>query len=203
MKSHNLTAPLTEESVKALEAGDSFTLSGRVFTCRPLTYDRLLKSNEGESVLEELKSIGANAVFHCGPLVKQDGGKWKILGIVPMPSWLAGPERISNAISALNLRLVIGKGSLHILGDLLAKSSCVHAVCAGNYNDYGLKVKQVLRGYWLELGLPEALWVFEAEDFGPFIVETDAKGKSLYKTTDEIFKAEAGTILEELGIKLD
>jgi tartrate/fumarate subfamily iron-sulfur-dependent hydro-lyase beta chain len=203
MKTHQLNTPLTRESIEALNAGDSFMLSGRMFTCRPLAYDRLLNPGEGEGVLKELKSMEVNAVFHCGPLVKKEGDEWKILGMVPMPSWLAGPERISKAIPALGLRLVIGKGSLHGLGDVLAESGCVHAVCTGNYNDYGLKVKRVLRGYWPELGLPEALWLFEAEDFGPFIVETDVKGRSLYKGGDDLFKAEAAEVLRELGIKLD
>ena len=203
MRTHQLHTPLTHKSVEVLQAGDSFTLRGRLFTCRPMAYDRLLKAGDGESVSEDLKSVGANAVFHCGPLVKQEGDSWKILGMVPMPSWLAGPERIAKAVSALNLRLLIGKGSLHALGDFLAKAGCVHAVCAGNFNDYGLKVKQVLRGYWLDLGLPEALWLFEAEEFGPFIVETDLKGRSLYKGGDDLFKAEAAELLRELDIKLD
>jgi L(+)-tartrate dehydratase beta subunit len=73
----------------------------------------------------------------------------------------------------------------------------------GNFSDYGLKVKKVIEGHWLDLGLPEALWIFDAEEFGPFIVETDTKGNSLYKQGDETFKAEARSVLDELGIELD
>ncbi|MCK5309433.1 MAG: fumarate hydratase C-terminal domain-containing protein, partial [Thermoplasmata archaeon] len=35
--------------------------------------------------------------------------------------------------------------------------------------------------YYLdELGMPEAVWVFEAKDFGPLIVSMDSNGHSLY-----------------------
>jgi tartrate/fumarate subfamily iron-sulfur-dependent hydro-lyase beta chain len=203
VKSHNLKIPLTKEAVASLEAGDFLTLTGRLFTCRPLTYDRLLDSKEGEQVARRLNDLQANALFHCGPLVKKEGDDWRMLAMVPMPSWLAGPERISKAVDLLGLRLILGKGTLHAMGNFCAKSGCVHAVCAGNFNEYGLKVKRILQGYWMELGLPEAMWIFEAEEFGPFIVETDTKGNSLYKGGDELFKARARSILEELGIQLD
>ena len=35
--------------------------------------------------------------------------------------------------------------------------------------------------YWLEeLGIPEAVWVFDVKHFGPLTVTMDAHGKSLY-----------------------
>ena len=203
MKNVHLTTPLPVERVKNLEAGDFLTITGRAMTCRPLAYDRLLNSKEGEAVGRQLRDLGIEILFHCGPLVKKEGADWKILGMVPMPSWLAGPERISKAVESLGLKIIIGKGSLQALSDFCVKSSCVHVVCAGNYNEYALKVTKVLEVHWLDLGLPEAMWIFEANEFGPFIVDTDTKGNSLYKGVDEIFKAEAGSLLDELGIKLD
>ncbi|MFQ5850347.1 MAG: fumarate hydratase C-terminal domain-containing protein [Candidatus Binatia bacterium] len=203
MKKYRLTTPLSGDRVKDLEAGDFFTITGRGMTCRPLAYDRLFNTKEGEAVRSQLRNLGVDVLFHCGPLVKKEGVEWRILGMVPMPSWLAGSERISKAVNSLGLKIIIGKGSLHLLSDCCVKSSCVHAVCTGNYNDYALKVTKVLEGHWLDLGLPEALWIFEAEEFGPFIVDTDTKGNSLYKGVDEVFKTEAGSLLDELGIKLD
>lgn len=203
MAQHNLKIPLSEDKVIALRAGDFFTVTGTVCTCRPLAYERLLTSNEGKALARRLIDLGANVVFHCGPLVKKDENEWKILGMVPMPSWLVGFERISKAVNLLNLRLIIGKGSLFALSDFLTESKCVHAVCEGNFNDYGLKVKKVIEGHWLDLGIPEALWVLEAEEMGPFIVETDATGGSLYKKLDEAFKLETRSLLDKFGIKLD
>jgi fumarate hydratase subunit beta len=45
---------------------------------------------------------------------------------------------------------------------------------------FALKVN-VKNIYWLELGTPQAIWVFEAEDFGPLLVTTDTQGQDLYK----------------------
>ena len=45
---------------------------------------------------------------------------------------------------------------------------------------YGRAVKRVVDVHWKEeLGLPEAMWVLEVENFGPFIVDGDCTGASL------------------------
>jgi len=44
------------------------------------------------------------------------------------------------------------------------------------------KVKEVPAVYWLEeLGMPEAVWIFEVNEFGPLVVAIDSHGRSLYK----------------------
>jgi tartrate dehydratase beta subunit/fumarate hydratase class I family protein len=35
----------------------------------------------------------------------------------------------------------------------------------------------VLDVYWLDLGIPETVWVFEVEDFGPLVVAIDSNGE--------------------------
>ena len=43
-------------------------------------------------------------------------------------------------------------------------------------------VKDVHEVHWREeLGLAQAMWVFAVENFGPFIVESDASGDSLFE----------------------
>jgi len=34
--------------------------------------------------------------------------------------------------------------------------------------------------HWLELGIAQALWVLEVEKLGPFLVEGDRQGRSLF-----------------------
>lgn len=203
MKSHHLKTPVDADALRALDAGDSVELSGRLFTCRPLAYDRLLDPDRGSAIREKLSRLEADTLFHCGPLVKQEEGGYRILGMVPMPSWLAGPERIRKAVEALDLKVIIGKGSLGSLSDFCCKAGCVHLVCTGNYNEYASRVTSVVDCVWPDLGLPEALWIFEAAEFGPFIVDTDTKGQSLYQQVDAKFRTETETLLAELGIKLE
>ena len=45
---------------------------------------------------------------------------------------------------------------------------------------YGKKIKKVFNVHWFELGMPEAWWVFEVEDFGPLEVTMDSYGRNLY-----------------------
>ena len=93
MKTVHLTSPVDEEALRNLDAGDSVTISGRLFTCRSLTYDRLLAPEGGESVRTRLQELGAQTVFHSGPLVKEGADHTEMIAMVPMPSWLAAARR--------------------------------------------------------------------------------------------------------------
>jgi len=203
MKHHHLQTPVDQAQLAELTAGDSVTLSGRVFTCRPLTYDRVLDPDGGQEVRTQLKQLTAQTVFHCGPLVRRISDGFEMVAMVPMPSWLAGLERIKEAVDRLELKVIIGKGALAGLGELCKESRCVHLVCAGNYNEYAAKVIEVIDQRWPELGLPESMWIIDVKEFGPFIVDTDMNGNSLYRGIDEDFKADAAALLEELGIELE
>lgn len=46
---------------------------------------------------------------------------------------------------------------------------------------YGRAIKRVVDVHWLrELGIAQALWVLEVERLGPFLVEGDRQGRSLF-----------------------
>ena len=46
----------------------------------------------------------------------------------------------------------------------------------------GRGIKKVQAVHWLEeLGIAQAMWVFEVENFGPFLVDGDLKGNSLFE----------------------
>jgi fumarate hydratase subunit beta len=46
-------------------------------------------------------------------------------------------------------------------------------------------IKRVLGVEWLDLGIPEALWIFEVENFGPLTVTMDANGNSIYENLSQ------------------
>jgi fumarate hydratase subunit beta len=46
-------------------------------------------------------------------------------------------------------------------------------------------IKEVKTVHWLDLGMPEAIWVLRVEDFGPLIVGIDAKGKDIFAEVRE------------------
>lgn len=50
--------------------------------------------------------------------------------------------------------------------------------------------------HWLDLGVPEAVWELEVEEFGPLIVAMDSAGRSLYETSDDEYDLEVQRILD-------
>ena len=51
---------------------------------------------------------------------------------------------------------------------------------------YGSSIRKVHDAYWLEeLGLAQAVWVLEVEKMGPFIVESDNQGNSLFELCNQ------------------
>ncbi|MBR2896685.1 MAG: fumarate hydratase C-terminal domain-containing protein, partial [Oscillospiraceae bacterium] len=41
---------------------------------------------------------------------------------------------------------------------------------------------------WLDLGMPEALWVMRVKEFGPLIVSIDTQGNNLFENNKKIFR---------------
>lgn len=181
MRSHHLQVPLTVEAIRDARPGDAVYLTGPLFTARPRWYRRVLQ--EGRPVPVDLGALGANVLLHSGPLVRRADGGWEVVAIVPMPDWIAdGAEgNVAHIIERLGLRAVIGKGLLEGLPDVCRRHQCLHLITLGTWNNFARQIEKVLDVGWLDLGPTEAMWVFSVRDMGPFIVETDAAGRSLYE----------------------
>ncbi len=58
-----------------------------------------------------------------------------------------------------------------------------------------------------ELGLAQAMWVIDVEDFGPFLVESDLEGNSLFErenakiaaSIDKVYEGTRPAILRRYG----
>jgi fumarate hydratase subunit beta len=61
-------------------------------------------------------------------------------------------------------------------------------------------VKEVKGVEWYDLGMPEALWILQAENFGPLIVGIDAHGNSLYLEVEKQIEKNAVEIRKRLGL---
>ncbi|MBU7019214.1 MAG: fumarate hydratase C-terminal domain-containing protein, partial [Theionarchaea archaeon] len=61
-------------------------------------------------------------------------------------------------------------------------------------------IKKVKGVEWLDLGMPEALWILVGENFGPLIVAMDAHGNSLFEDVDAQVKKNAEKIRKKLGL---
>ena len=170
-----LTTPISEEEVRGLSAGDVIYVSGTMFTARDEAH-RVLLERGAPFPLEGL------ALFHCGPVVQKVGEGWRVVAAGPTTS--ARMELFEAEFSEkFRPRVIIGKGgmgekTLKALGEVGA----VYTHFTGGAGALAAQaIRRVKEVHFLEeLGIPEAVWVFEVEKFGPLVVAMDAHGRSLY-----------------------
>ena len=201
MRSHDLTIPLSLEAIGAVRPGDAVYLTGPLFTARPRWYRRVLQENRPIPV--DLGALGANVLLHSGPLVRKAGDGWEVVAIVPMPDWIAdGAEHnVPVIIERLGLRAVIGKGLLEGLPEVCRKHRCLHLITLGTWNNFARQIEKVLEVGWLDLGPTEAMWVFSVRRMGPFVVETDAEGRSLYADNQAERERHLAETMKRLGLE--
>jgi fumarate hydratase subunit beta len=200
MAEYDLNLPLTEEDIRKLHVGDSVTLTGEFYTARDEAHGHALALHaKGESVPVELEGA---AVFHCGPIVKQlEDKRWEMVAAGPTTS-----SRMNSLepefIETFRVRAIIGKGGMSApTVEAMQKFGCVYLALTGGAALIAAKgVKSVKGVHWFELGMPEALWVLEADSFGPLTVAMDSHGKSLYADIDERVNTQVPIIKEQLGL---
>ncbi len=181
MKEIHLHTPLSEKDIKKLSVGDIIFLSGKIFTARDQAHKKMLeikkKSKEIPFVAEEM------ALFHCGPVVKKEKNKWIVVSAGPTTS-VRMESFESEFISSFGIKMIIGKGGMGKKTlKALKKSRAIYTHFTGGAGALAAKaIKKVENVYFLkELGIPEATWILEVDNFGPLIVTMDAKGNSLYE----------------------
>lgn len=171
-----LTTPIPESEVRALRAGDVFYLSGLLVTARDEAHKKILERGAPLS-LEGL------AIFHCGPVVSKKGAEWQVVAAGPTTS--ARMELFeADFLRRFKPRVIVGKGGMgEKTLQALAEVGAVYAHFTGGAGVLAAQaIKRVREVHWLEeLGVPEAIWVFEVENFGPLVVAMDAHGRSLYR----------------------
>jgi fumarate hydratase subunit beta len=179
-----LTTPISEENVRELKVNDTVYITGTIFTMRDGTHKRALKFIREGKILP-IKTEGL-AVFHCGPIVKREHGEWKVVAAGPTTS-MRMESFEGELIKALGVRVVIGKAGMGPKTTEAMKSfGAVYGAFTGGVAVLAAKLVKKVRGVeWLDLGMPEALWILEVENFGPLTVAIDSHGNNLY---NEIMK---------------
>lgn len=178
MAIHNLNLPVNDAQVEHLQIGDTVYLTGTVYTARDMAHLEIKKLLAAGKPLPV--EMAGRAIFHAGPVVRKQSDGWELVVIGPTTSIRMEPH--ARMIGELGVKLIIGKGGLakdsremfakHKQAYLQAAPGCAVQLAAG--------VKKVLNVYWLENGMPEAMWELAVEKFGPFIVTMDSKGGSRY-----------------------
>ncbi|HIH87280.1 MAG TPA: hypothetical protein HA304_05195 [Methanosarcinales archaeon] len=175
---HHLTIPLCRDDIMDLQAGDIVYLSGTIYTARDEAHLRILElTNEGKPLPFDLEGA---ALYHCGPLMQKDSGGWRTVAAGPTTS-ARMTDMTPRVLDNYNVRAIIGKGGMKNIAPVL-EDRCVYLAYTGGCAALAVDmIKDVRDVHWLDLGMPEAVWVLEVENFGPLIVGVDAKGRDLYE----------------------
>ena len=62
-------------------------------------------------------------------------------------------------------------------------------------------VKEVKRVEWFDLGIPEAMWILEVEEFGPLVVAIDSHGNNIFEDIRQQMEQNKTKVYEKLGIQ--
>jgi tartrate/fumarate subfamily iron-sulfur-dependent hydro-lyase beta chain len=178
-KKQVLKTPLDPSAVKALNVGDIVYLSGRLFTARDQAHMLMLR----QGIPKDLETKGL-AVYHCGPIVKENENGQYITSAGPTTSMRMEslePDflKLSGALA------VIGKGGMGPSTlEALKKCGAVYLSITGGVGALAMKQLGPIKAvhFLEELGPVEAVWVFDAIELGPLVVTMDSHGNSLHKT---------------------
>ena len=124
--------------------------------------------------------------FHCSPAgaVDPDGG-YRVGAVTATASfrfakWLEGWFALSRC------NLILGKAGMtsEVYRRCFVPNEAIYLTTVGYGTGalLGRGIRRVASVHWAaELGLAQAVWVLEVERFGPFLVESDLAGDSLFE----------------------
>jgi len=179
----HLDLPAATADLRKLAIGTVVYLTGRVFTARERVYQHAIE--EGAGMPASTDALGT-VNFHCSPAaaVNLDGtftvGAVTATASFRFNKWLSDWFRISGC------NIIIGKGGMtsDIYRAHFVPNAAIYLTTVGYGTGalLGRGIKRVANVHWLkELGLAQAVWVLDVEKFGPFIVESDLDGNSLFE----------------------
>jgi len=170
-----LQAPLTDEDVRSLKAGDEVLVNGIVYTARDMAHKRLCEAiDAGKKLPFEL--AGA-IIYFVGPTPARPG---RIIGAAG-PTTSSRMDKFSPVLISNGLKAMIGKGYRDgQVRDVLKKYKAVHLATIGGAG--ALLSKHITSAEIIayeDLGT-EAIRKLQVVDF-PAVVAYDCHGNSVYK----------------------
>ena len=198
MREVYLTCPVKSEDLVTLKLGDQVYLSGVIFTGREGLYQRLIEQNlELPGPVTEISNVN----FQCSPAATANEEGYVVKAVTATASFRFG-KWMEAFFKKTACKIVIGKAGMtssdykkHFVP---AGAVYLTTVGYGLGATYGRAIRKVLNAYWLEeLGVAQAVWVLEVEKMGPFIVESDSEGNSLFELCNEKVNENLKSIYEK------
>jgi len=183
LKTVQLPLPATTTDLAKLELGTVVYLNGRLFTAREGVYHHAVE--EGHGLPAGPDEIG-RANFHCSPAANiADDGTMTVGAVTATASFRFG-KYLERWFELSKCNVIIGKGGMtsEIYKKHFVPNEAIYLTTVGYGTGalLGRGIKKVAGVYWREeLGLAQAIWVLDVENFGPFLVESDIQGNSLFE----------------------
>jgi len=199
MAVYKFKTSISEEEIRKLRVNDVLYVSGTMFTARDQAHKRALEYfKQGKPLPLSLEGL---AVFHCGPIVKKKEDRWTIVAAGPTTSTrmeIFEDEFIKN----FKVRVIIGKGGMgKRTTEAMAKYGAVYGAFTGGAAILAAKaIKSVKNVEWLDLGMPEAMWILEVEEFGPLAIAIDSHGNNLFEDVKRKVEENKQKIYQKLGL---
>ena len=199
LKKIDLKIPVKVDDLKKLKIGNIVYLSGILYTGREGLYTKLIVDRVKPPV--SLESI-SNVNFHCSPAASvRDDGSYA-MGAVTATASFRFSKYLTPWFELSNCKIIIGKGGMSV-EDYKAHFVPHNAIYlttvgygTGALLGRGIKDVDV---HWLdELGIAQAMWVLTVENFGPFLVESDVNGNSLFEEQNRIVNRRVKTAYKGL-----
>ncbi len=195
-----LSTPVTAEAIAGLELGQVVYLDGVVYTAREGVYRRILE--EGVAPPVDLAGL-TNVNFHCSPAAAVRADGTYNVGAVTATASFRFAKFMERWFEASGARVILGKGGMSEADykSLFVPRGAVYLTTVGYGTGalLGRGITRVRDVFWLEeLGIAQALWVFEVENFGPLLVESDAKGNSLFEQNNRAMAARIDALYKDL-----
>jgi len=177
-----ITAPLNDDVVSKLRAGDRVLLNGVILTGRDAAHKKLFELiKEGKELPVDLKG---QIIYYVGPSPAKPGQAIGSAG----PTTSGRMDAYTPAILDLGLKGMIGKGlrSKEVLESIKKNKAVYFASTGGAAALISKRITEAEVIAYPELG-PEAIHRLKVDNF-PVIVVNDAFGGDLYKQGREKYQ---------------
>lgn len=174
MEKH-IQAPLKEDEIKELNAGDYVYISGTIYTGRDAAHKRMYDSiHANEEIPMNLEN---NMIYYMGPSPARDGN---VIGSAG-PTTSSRMDKYAPLLMEHGLKGMIGKGkrSQEVIDAIVRNKAVYFAAVGGAGAILSKRIKKAEVIAYDDLGT-EAIRKLEVENL-PAIVVIDSKGNNLYE----------------------
>ena len=177
MEKH-IVAPINDEVVNSLKAGDYVYITGTIYTARDAAHKRMYEAiNRGEDIPFELKD---NIIYYLGPSPAREG---QVIGSAG-PTTSSRMDKYTPLLLEHGLKGMIGKGkrSQEVIDSMNSNNAVYFAAIGGAGALLSKCIKKAEVIAYEDLGT-EAIRKLEVENL-PAIVVIDNQKNNMYETNN-------------------